>query len=244
MEQRGRQERELAAWAIPLAGLGPLPRTLSCAVGAGGAEEDVADADVVAARLGGVRVLVVELEPVHVVPGRRHGEGVHRVGDGHDERVPGVYPPAACRRRHLELQPHDVVLLGVLEDVQHVRGVGDVDLHLDGDVGRDLAVPADDGAHVDRLQLQLAIGAELAQDAEAVRLDVEAGGAREEGHAGVGVDAHPGELPHRPATRALGERASAFPDERRERREVVEQQRARLDANRLLEGGPLDGAHV
>ena len=79
--------------------------------------------------------------------------------------MPRGRPPPPRRLRNQELHSLDIILLRVLKHVQHVRRVRDEDLHLNGGIREQPAVPAHDGAQVGRQQLQLAIGSELAEDA-------------------------------------------------------------------------------
>ena len=114
--------------------------------------------------------------------GERHAAARERertevVGERDGDRVPRVLAPATGRARDGHVHALLVVLLGVLEDVQRVRLVRDVHLELERRVRDDLAVPADHVAQVGRHELQLSLGPELAEDAEAVGEDVEPGGA-------------------------------------------------------------------
>ena len=79
--------------------------------------------------------------------------------------MPRGRPPPPRRLRDQEQHSLDIILLRVLKHVQHVRRVRDEDLHLNGGIREQPAVPAHDGAQVGRQQLQLAIGSELAEDA-------------------------------------------------------------------------------
>ena len=85
--------------------------------------------------------------------------------------MPRGRPPSPRRLWDKELDSFDVILLCVLEHVEHVRRIRDENLHLNGRIRQQPAVPAHDGAQVGRQQLQLAIGSKLAEDAvpEAMR---------------------------------------------------------------------------